>query len=102
MLVSNLYPFIEALVMAGCLAILVFAPAVVARGRGVWTAMAWTAAGGAWFLFVWELARAGVFQGTRPAAPGAALAIVLVPVGGRFGGAGLARRVGPGASGGPR
>ncbi len=76
---SNLYPFVEALVTAGCLAILVFIAAVVARSRGIWPAVGWTAVGAAWFLLVWELARAGMFEGSRPTARGAALAVMLVP-----------------------
>lgn len=98
---SNLYPYVEALVIAACLAIVVFATAVIARSRGIGQALAWAAAGLAWFLLVWELARAGLFEGTRAGARGALLLVVAVPLAaglaglGSRGGATLTRLASP-------
>lgn len=51
--------------MAACLGIILFATANVAARRGIGPAMARAAVGLGWFLVVWELARAGAFEGTR-------------------------------------
>ena len=62
---SGLYPVVEVAVVAASLAVLLFALAVLAPRRGLWPSMAWTAVGLGWFLVLWELARAGAFDGTR-------------------------------------
>jgi hypothetical protein len=62
---SGVYPMVEAAVLAACLGIILFAAVNAALRRGIWPAMAGAAVGVGWFLVVWELARAGAFEGTR-------------------------------------
>lgn len=75
---SGLYPLVEAAVVAACLCLVLFAVAHVAGRRGTWPAMGRGAVGLGWFLVVWELARAGGFEGTRSSAPGPQIAMVIV------------------------
>ena len=77
---SSLYPLVEAAVVAACLGVILFAVANVATRRGTWPAMAWAAVGLGWFLIVWELARAGVFEGTRGSGRLGEMAVMLVPL----------------------
>lgn len=77
---ANLYPYVEAAVMAACLAVILFAALGLAQRRGIWPAFAWAAVGLAWFLLVWELARAGAFEGTRGSGRVAEVAVMLVPL----------------------
>jgi hypothetical protein len=78
--VSSLYPYVEAAVMAACLAVILFLVAVTARQRGIWAAMRWAAVGAGWFLLVWELARSGAFEGTRGSGRLAEAVVMLVPL----------------------
>lgn len=75
---GSLYPYVEAAVMAACLAVILFPVAVVARQRGIWPAMRWAAVGVGWFLLVWELARSGAFEGTRGSGRLAEVVVILV------------------------
>ncbi len=77
---GNLYPYVEAAVMAACLAVILFPVAALAQRRGIWPAMRWAAVGTGWFLLVWELARAGAFEGTRSAGRLTELVVILVPL----------------------
>ncbi|MBI2535630.1 MAG: hypothetical protein HYW06_01370 [Gemmatimonadetes bacterium] len=75
---SSLYPLVEAAVVAACLGVILFAVANVAARRGIWPAMAWAAVGLGWFLVVWQLARAGAFEGTRGSARVVAITAAVV------------------------
>lgn len=77
---GSLYPYVEAAVMAACLGLILFPVAALGRQRGIWPAMLWAAAGVGWFLLVWELARSGVFEGTRSSGRLVEMAIILVPL----------------------
>ncbi len=77
---GNLYPYVEAAVMAACLAVILFAVATIAQRRGIWRALSWAALGLGWFLLVWELARAGAFEGTRGSGRLTELAVMAVPL----------------------
>ncbi len=77
---GNLYPYVEAAVMAACLAVILFPVAALAQRRGIWPAMRWAAVGVGWFLLVWELARAGAFEGTRSSGGLTELVVILVPL----------------------
>lgn len=75
---SSVYPVVEAVVVAACLLVIMFASASVARDQGLWRAMARAGIGLAWFLVLWELARAGALEGTRETAPGIQIVVVIV------------------------
>jgi hypothetical protein len=75
---SGVYPAVEAAVIAACLVVILFASASIAKDRGLWPAMARGGVGLGWFLVVWELARAGAFEGTRGSARGTEIAAVIV------------------------
>ena len=77
---SGLYPYVEAAVMAACLAVILFLVAALARQRGIGPAMGWAAVGVGWFLLVWELARSGAFEGTRGSGRLAEAAAILAPL----------------------
>jgi hypothetical protein len=77
---SGLYPYVEAAVMAACLAVILFPVAALARQRGIGPAMGWAAVGVGWFLLVWELARSGAFEGTRGSGRLAEAAAILAPL----------------------
>lgn len=77
---GGLYPYLEAAVMAACLAVILFWVAVLARQRGMGPAMRWAALGVGWFLLVWELARSGAFEGTRASGRLAEVVAILVPL----------------------
>lgn len=77
---SGLYPYLEAAVMAACLAVILFPVTALARQRGMGPAMRWAAVGVGWFLLVWELARSGTFEGTQASGRLAEVAAILVPL----------------------
>jgi len=77
---SSLYPYVEAAVMAVCLAVILFPVAALARQRGIGPAMRWAAVGVGWFLLVWELARSGTFEGTRASGRLAEAFVILAPL----------------------
>jgi len=75
---SGLYPAVEVAVVAACLGMVLFALATLARDRGLWPSLAWTGLGLGWFLVLWELARAGAFEGTRGSGRAVEIAAMVV------------------------
>src|SRR3972149_3509804 len=100
---SGLYPVVEVAVVAASLAVLLFALAGLAPRRGLWPSMAWTAVGLGWFLVLWELARAGAFDGTRGSGRAAGIMACLGTLAVAWALLSAARRPGaPLGGGGPR